>query len=157
MARKKKEGCNRSLHNKGKIEGFVYNYGVVNRSNQVGSFIYTGGWISQINKDNDLKRDYSLFRVRLRNLTRKLSIELFGDFLVDERTIMLIDYPEEYYGNKNDGGYCGLEWALFFREKIDMTDPIANSKHLEFTKRLVNFMIENDLFEFNCIQKKNRK
>ncbi len=155
---KKKTDCNKAINNKQKIEGYNTAFGVMNRSKQQSSYVYTGAWCTQLNPENDLRRDYSLFKVRLRTQTRKLSLELFGELINDNRTIMLIEFPEELeYMKKLSDVFVNFEWCLFFKKTIDIKEKEMIYKHKQFLSRIIEFINQDSLFEFNPIQKRKRK
>jgi hypothetical protein len=145
--------CERALHNKKKVYGYNTNFGVMNRSKQTSSFVYFGGWMSQIDKENDLRRNYSLFKVRLRNMLRKISLELFGELIDDSRTILTIDFPEDikYMKNVSDV-FVNIEMALFFRQTIDIDDLDINDKHTVLIELILEFIEDDTIFTFSPIQ-----
>ena len=155
---KKKTDCDKAIHNKQKIEGYNTAFGVMNRSKQRNSYVYTGAWCTQLNPENDLKRDYSLFKVRLRHHTRKVSLELFGELINDNFTIMLIEFPEELsYMKKLSDVFVNFEWCLFFKKEIDIKSQEMIDKHKRFLELMIEFINQDSLFEFNPIQARKRK
>jgi hypothetical protein len=158
MSTKKKTDCDKAIHNKQKIEGYHTAFGVMNRSKQRNSYVYTGAWCTQLNQENDLRRDYSLFKVRLRTQTRKVSFELFGELINDNFTIMLIEFPEQLdYMKKLSDVFVNFEWALFFKEEIDIKSQEMIDKHKQFLTQMIEFINQDSLFEFNPIQGRKRK
>jgi hypothetical protein len=85
-------------------------------------------------------------------------LELFGELINDNFTIMLIEFPEQLdYMKKLSDVFVNFEWALFFKEEIDIKSQEMIDKHKQFLTQMIEFINQDSLFEFNPIQVRKRK
>ncbi len=156
MISKEKE-CTSGLETKMVINGYKVNYGVIDRSNQMGFYVECGGWAEFYKDEFEIKLNTTQFKAQFRQALNRYSEELFGARIDCNRTLRT--YVESIASgmivSKMKTSYFGVE-LYFFVKDLDMRKEGDKAKIEELCQRIIQFFqhFKSETLKFHPVKLK---
>ena len=151
----KKESTN-GFVTKLKIEGFNYEYGVVNRSIDGSVYFEVGSWVSYSDRDiKSILAHAKRFKADFRQWIYFTTLELFGDRIDCNRTLRSYVESDSLILSKlvNKSSFFGIE-CVFFIDGFDYRKLDDKLKMETLGRLVIEFLIEQRELYFSGTKQK---